>query len=83
MNRNKKDMKREKVVGDFAILYFFYCRDVFLFLLRKKKIVEKLISSIFWASGKIPRLREEPDAIACSAANLIGDSLGCKTRRLG
>lgn len=30
-------MKREKVVSDFAILYFFYCRDVFLFLLRKKK----------------------------------------------
>lgn len=46
-------MKREKVVGDFAILYFFYCRDVFLFLLRKKKIVEKLISSISRSSENL------------------------------
>lgn len=53
MNRNKKDMKWEKVVGDFAILYFFYCRDVFLFLLRKKKIVEKLISSISRSSENL------------------------------
>lgn len=53
MNRNKKDMKREKVVSDFAILYFFYCRDVFLFLLRKKKIVEKLISSISRSSENL------------------------------
>lgn len=53
MNRNKKEMKWEKVVGDFAILYFFYYHDVFLFLLRKKKIVEKLISSISRSSENL------------------------------
>lgn len=40
INRSKKETKREKIVGDFAIFYFFYRHDVFLFSLRKKNCGE-------------------------------------------
>lgn len=41
---------------------------------------ERFSGSTSWSSGKNPRLRGEPDASSGSAANLIDDPRGCKTR---